>query len=195
MDSNYYHLFILINVSLLTVNIVLLLISVRHYLIEKTKPGEFIESDQSLAIESDGALVNSDVPDAYLKAESKRSDVLISKITEDRLLQEFEKAQAKLFFLKRSVSLNDVADLLGTNQRYASYIINKYFGSDFNSYVQRARIKYLIDCVEHDPNLLKMKFSVLADKAGFSSISKFSSVFKSVIGISPSAYFQRLRMR
>ncbi|MCS4226484.1 AraC family transcriptional regulator [Sphingobacterium sp. BIGb0165] len=195
MESNYHHLFILINVSLLMINIVLLLISVKQYLYEKSKPGEFIEPEQSLAIESDGTLANSDVPNEYLKEDSKRSDVLISKITEDRLLQEFEKAQANLFFLKRSVSLNDVADLLGTNQRYASFIINKYFGLDFNSYVQQARIKYLIECVEHDPNLLKMKFSVLADKAGFSSISKFSSVFKAVIGIPPSAYFQRLRMR
>ncbi|WP_293937334.1 helix-turn-helix domain-containing protein [Sphingobacterium sp. UBA5996] len=123
----------------------------------------------------------------------KQADVLMSKMTEDRLLEQFERAQAARFFLKKGVCLQDLADLLGTNPRYVSYILNRYVGLDFNNYIQQARIEYLIDCVERDPDLLSVKFSVLAEKAGFSSTSKFSSVFKAVKGIPPSEYFQRLR--
>ncbi|ULT23664.1 helix-turn-helix domain-containing protein [Sphingobacterium sp. E70] len=89
------------------------------------------------------------------------------------------------------MSLGDLADLLSTNQRYASYIVNMVTGQDFNNYVQQARIAYLIERVERDPELLNVKFSILAESAGFSSISKFSSVFKSVMGVPPSEYFQK----
>ncbi|MDR2271691.1 MAG: helix-turn-helix domain-containing protein [Sphingobacterium sp.] len=195
MESNYYNLFILINAALLIVNFVLLLIAAKQYQYQKCQVGELVEPAHCPDNDAGDKVGNSESPFGHIMEEPKRADVLISKITEERLLQEFGQAQASLFFLKPSISLHDVAALLGTNQRYASYIINKYVGLDFNSYVQHARVKYLLECIEHDPNLLKVKFSVLAEKAGFSSISKFSSVFKAVKGISPSEYFQRLRSR
>lgn len=125
----------------------------------------------------------------------RRTDVLMSKVTEDRLLKDFEKLKKSNFFLKQGVSLNDLASALDTNQRYVSYILNNYEGVDFNKYVQQIRISYVIECIEQDPDLLNEKFSVLAEKAGFSSVNKFSSVFKSIMEITPSEYFLKLRMK
>lgn len=123
----------------------------------------------------------------------KNNVVSISKATEGRLLEEFEKVKKQRFYLKPKISLADLAALIGTNERYMSYILRKYTGMDFNNYLQHARIGYLIECVEREPDLLNEKFSVLADKGGFSDTSKFSAVFKNVKGVSPSEYFQKIR--
>lgn len=187
---DYNDLFTLINCILSVVNLLLLLFFVLRYM-QSRKSAKVISSP----LDNDIRIENNDGEETICsKDELKCADVLMSKITEDRLVEQFERAQAARFFLKKGVSLQDLADLLGTNQRYASYILNRHVGLDFNNYIQQARIEYLINSVELNPDLLNVKFSVLAEKAGFSSISKFSSVFKAVKGIPPSEYFQRLRM-
>ncbi|MDQ1148189.1 YesN/AraC family two-component response regulator [Sphingobacterium zeae] len=190
LKMDYNDLFTLINCILSVVNLLLLLFFVLRY-IQSRKNAQVI----ALPLADDIRIENNDGEETICsKDELKCADVLMSKITEDRLVEQFERAQAARFFLKKGVSLQDLADLLGTNQRYASYILNRHVGLDFNNYIQQARIEYLINSVELNPDLLNVKFSVLAEKAGFSSISKFSSVFKAVKGIPPSEYFQRLRM-
>lgn len=190
LKMDYNDLFTLINCILSVVNLLLLLFFVLRYM-QSRKSAKVISSP----LDNDIRIENNDGEETICsKDELKCADVLMSKITEDRLVEQFERAQAARFFLKKGVSLQDLADLLGTNQRYASYILNRHVGLDFNNYIQQARIEYLINSVELNPDLLNVKFSVLAEKAGFSSISKFSSVFKAVKGIPPSEYFQRLRM-
>ncbi|MDR6733887.1 helix-turn-helix domain-containing protein [Sphingobacterium sp. 2149] len=190
LKMDYNDLFTLINCILSVVNLLLLLFFVLRYR-QSRKSAQVI----ALPLDDDIRIENNDGEETICsKDELKCADVLMSKITEDRLVEQFERAQAARFFLKKGVSLQDLADLLGTNQRYASYILNRHVGLDFNNYIQQARIEYLINSVELNPDLLNVKFSVLAEKAGFSSISKFSSVFKAVKGIPPSEYFQRLRM-
>ncbi|WP_293887043.1 MULTISPECIES: helix-turn-helix domain-containing protein [unclassified Sphingobacterium] len=190
LKMDYNDLFTLINCILSVVNLLLLLFFVLRYR-QSRKSAKVI----ALPLDDDIRIENNDGEETICsKDELKCADVLMSKITEDRLVEQFERAQAARFFLKKGVSLQDLADLLGTNQRYASYILNRHVGLDFNNYIQQARIEYLINSVELNPDLLNVKFSVLAEKAGFSSISKFSSVFKAVKGIPPSEYFQRLRM-
>lgn len=190
LKMDYNDLFTLINCILSVVNLLLLLFFVLRYM-QSRKSAKVISSP----LDNDIRIENNDGEETICsKDELKSADVLMSKITEDRLVEQFERAQAARFFLKKGVSLQDLADLLGTNQRYASYILNRHVGLDFNNYIQQARIEYLINSVELNPDLLNVKFSVLAEKAGFSSISKFSSVFKAVKGIPPSEYFQRLRM-
>ncbi|QQT30809.1 AraC family transcriptional regulator [Sphingobacterium multivorum] len=190
LEMDYNDLFTLINCILSVVNFMLLIFFVLRY-----KQSRQNLNTSSIPLVDENVTANSKEPEiTCVRDELKRTEVLMSKVTEDRLVEQFEKAQAARFFLKKGVSLQDLADLLGTNQRYVSYILNRYVGLDFNNYIQQARIEYLIHCVERDPDLLNVKFSVLAEKAGFSSISKFSSVFKAVKGIPPSEYFQRLRM-
>ncbi|MFC3353480.1 helix-turn-helix domain-containing protein [Sphingobacterium zeae] len=189
---DYNDLFIVINCILSIVNLILLIYFVFRY--KRSKQG----GDRIIVPKAD-TIVAQDLDDEQLVSDStcdeaKPAEVLISKVTEDRLVEQLEKAKAARFFLKKGVNLQDLADLLGTNPRYVSYILNRYVGQDFNNYIQQARIEYLITCVERDPDLLNVKFSVLAEKFGFSSISKFSSVFKAVKGIPPSEYFQRLRV-
>ncbi|MEN5058393.1 helix-turn-helix domain-containing protein [Sphingobacterium kitahiroshimense] len=193
IELMYDGLFSLINGIVSLVNMFLLGFTINRY---KTRKVVKILQQQE-AIENP----ENNVPEEKLtvslagssKEDSKRADILISKVTEDRLIEEFEKVKEEQFFLKKGISIKDLAKMLGTNQRYVSYILNKHTGMDFNNFVQQSRVDYLIESIEEDPEMLNVKFSVLADKAGFSSMSKFSTVFKSVKGVPPSEYFHRLR--
>lgn len=186
-------LFSLINGLTSLVNMLVLGYTMNSYLYKKGKPsaaqGE-IEKKNEFNVRKKLLKVEL-IASSY--EHQNRSDVLISKVTEDRILENFEKAKESHFFLKKGISIKDLSEILCTNQRYVSYILNKYTGMDFNNFVQHARVDYVIESVQEDPDLLKAKFSVLADKGGFSSMSKFSTVFKAVKGISPSTYFQQLR--
>ncbi|GAA4171573.1 helix-turn-helix domain-containing protein [Sphingobacterium ginsenosidimutans] len=187
MEGNYNILILILNITICVINVLLLVITYKQRQLKKEQKN--VSSLDSVIKEDEE--FDEIIPDKIETEQSKKGEVLISKITADRLIEEFNKAHSNKFFLKKGVSLGDLADLLSTNQRYASYIVNMVTGQDFNNYVQQARIAYLIERVERDPELLNVKFSILAESAGFSSISKFSSVFKSVMGVPPSEYFQK----
>lgn len=116
--------------------------------------------------------------------------LLISDDTERRLIHELELLETQHFYLNKELSLSSLANQLNTNQRYVSYAIRKYKEMDFHTYIQHRRIHYITKRLKNEPELLDYKLSYLAEISGFSSHSKFSAVFKSVTGISPSTFVQ-----
>lgn len=120
-------------------------------------------------------------------------DINISKETESRLLHEFAKQEARLFFLEKGITVRQLASYMGTNARYVAYIVQKFRNKNFYDYVQCKRIEYIIDQFEKSPKLLDFKLSHLADMAGFVSLSKFSIAFKMVMGMPPSAFVHLLK--
>lgn len=123
----------------------------------------------------------------------KIKEIQISEDTEMRLLREFNEQEDALFFLEKNVSLNSLALILQSNQRYTSYIIHKYRGKDYYAYIQMKRIEYIVDRLKKDSALLDYKLSHLADISGFSNPSKFSTAFKQKMGIPPSAFVHLLK--
>lgn len=98
-------------------------------------------------------------------------------------------------YTDRNFNLSALSVKLKTNTKYLSYIINKYKKKDFNSYINELRILYIIKKMENNPAYLNYKISYLADECGFSSHSKFTAVFKSVVGMSPSRFMDMLARR
>ncbi len=121
------------------------------------------------------------------------SDLNIAIETETRLIRELSELEQENFFLDREITLNKLAGRLSSNQKYVSHIIKKYRNLDFNDYLQHKKINYLLEQVAIDPALLDYKLAYLAELSGFSSHSKFTTAFKSVIGKTPSQYIDELR--
>lgn len=193
IELNLNGLVSLMNGVISFVNILLFAFTIKKFIsTEKSTPSTNGHTDVPL---------KTDLPIRKLAVEcvaSTRDDfgriqVLTSKFTEDRLIKEFEKAIEQQFFLIKGICLKDLTAMLGTNQRYASYILNKYTGMNFSNFVQHARILYLIALVEQNPCLLNLKLTSLAEKAGFSSMSKFCSAFRALKGVAPSEYFRHQR--
>jgi AraC-like DNA-binding protein len=111
------------------------------------------------------------------------SDAIEEKILKD--LKEFERGKK---YTDKQISLSMLAGMLNTNTKYLSHVLNTYLNKDFNTYINELRVKYIIEKIEQNEKFKNYKLSVLAEECGFSSHSKFSAVFKSVTGFSPSTF-------
>lgn len=119
--------------------------------------------------------------------------ISISQETVERLLSELEKLEEDAFFTQADISLTIVAAKLQTNPRYVSYIIHTHRMGDFSNYINKLRVNFILNKFRDDPEYLEYKLSYIAKELGFSSHSKFASVFKTITGISPSVFIFHLK--
>ncbi|MEN5058394.1 helix-turn-helix domain-containing protein [Sphingobacterium kitahiroshimense] len=193
IEFMYDKLFLVTNGLISLVNMVLLFITFKRFKAWLMPPGDHPEEHEHKTEKLNERKIS--VRIRRNRRKDAGDSILMSMFTEKRLLQELEKATEELFFIKKTVSLKDLAGLLCTNQRYVSYILKKHKKLDFTSFVQQCRVDYFIKLVGQNPDLLNENMAVLASKVGFSSFSKFSTVFKAQKGITPLEYFQTLRAK
>ncbi|CAM3094892.1 helix-turn-helix domain-containing protein [Elizabethkingia anophelis] len=120
---------------------------------------------------------------------------LMSLETEQLLLAKLENFEKDKLFKDKKVSLSYVATHIGTNTKYLSFIIKKYKGKDFTTYINELRINYILEKLNTEPVYRQYKISTLAEDAGFSSHSKFATIFKSVTDVSPSHFIKYIETK
>ncbi len=125
-------------------------------------------------------------------AESLETPVMTSE-TEQKLLRQLREFEESVLFTDRNMSLPFLAAHLGTNIKYLSHIINRYKQKDFNNYINKLRISYIIRQLRENPEFRKYKIAALADESGFSSANKFTTVFKKVTEIPPSVFIRHIQ--
>lgn len=85
-------------------------------------------------------------------------------------------------YLADQITINDIAERLGTDRRSLSRFINERYGINFSRWISEMRI-------EEAKRLMEAKSEVslewVALQTGFSSLSYFSKVFSQVVGVSP----------
>ncbi len=133
------------------------------------------------------------VPKIVLKEINADNDLNISLETENRLVKDLNLMENEQFYLDKNITLNKLAHRLHSNQKYVSFIIRKYKNQNFNDYILHLRIQFLIKELNENKVMLDYKLSYLADLSGFSSHSKFTMAFKSVVGMPPSQYIESKR--
>ena len=124
------------------------------------------------------------------KPEPKKNVIL--KETEEHILNKLKKFENSKRFINKDISLAVLAGQLDSNTKYLSEIINSHYQVNFNTYINKLRINYIIEKLKNDPNFINYKISYLADNCGFSSHSSFATVFKSITGISPVKFIELL---
>lgn len=129
---------------------------------------------------------------AHGEADKERKPIM-SPEKESELLHYFYEFEQSAQFLEKGFTLSALASLMRTNTKYVSHVIKQHKKSDFNGYINALRIEYIIKKLNEDPEWRKYKVSFLADKAGFSSHSQFSEVFKTIAGLSPSVFISHLK--
>ncbi|GAB3423484.1 hypothetical protein GCM10027516_22730 [Niabella aquatica] len=118
--------------------------------------------------------------------------LFIPEETKQRLLNSLEAFECSDLFTFGNMSLSYLSAHLNTNTKYLSYVIKKYKQTDFNNYINELRINYIIKNLKNIPEWRQYKISVLAEKGGFSSHSKFATIFKAHTGLSPSVFIKNL---
>lgn len=130
------------------------------------------------------------------KSQEKEEKIPLMPVeAEEKLLVKLHDFENKQLYLERKVSLSYVASEIETNTKYLSYIIKKHREKDFNEYINDLRINYIVQKITNDPVYRQYKINTLAEEAGFSSHSKFASVFKATLGISPSEFIKYFKQK
>lgn len=190
-------------ISLLMVSILLVIIIILGYLWYRKKRkkdyqryqeiiGElsqkgFVSTNSVIALKLD------DDPPHQESEIEKRDRPRISEEAEQKIMVGLKAFENSDHFRNANYALADLASEIGVNTKYLSQVLNSRYGRDFNTYINELRINYIIEKLKTDNDYHLYKLSFLAEECGFSSHSKFSAVFKSVTGLTPSRFMSYLK--
>lgn len=83
-------------------------------------------------------------------------------------------------YTKCDLSLNEIAEILGTNRTYVSVGINSFYKKNFSSYLNTYRWDELQNTIQED-DLISNK--ELATKCGFGSVDSMKRIIKQETGL------------
>ena len=95
---------------------------------------------------------------------------------------------------KLGFNVDRLSELVHSRPRYVSQAINQEYGSNFNSLLNEYRIKEACRRLAGNPDYANMTIEGIAESVGFKSRTSFGALFKSITGLSPSAYQKISRM-
>lgn len=92
-------------------------------------------------------------------------------------------------YRRKDISLDIIAEALGTNRTYISKCINNIAKMTFYNYINMYRIREATDIISKG----NMNFKELSDFLGYSSLSVFYRAFQRDTGLLPGKYRQAIR--
>lgn len=108
------------------------------------------------------------------------------------ILRRLENLEQEKFFLDQNCSLRQVAQLLKTNPKYLSQVVNQEKKSSFTNYINELRINYLLSRLVQDEDFRTSKLSYIAASIGYNNLNTFNTAFKKKQGILPSYFIKEL---
>ena len=105
---------------------------------------------------------------------------------EDMLMKQIvSKMEAEKLYLRKGLTITDLAAELNSNKTYISIILNQRRGKSFSAFVNGYRIEYAKSLMLEHP---EMRVADVADAAGFADETSFFRNFKQATGLTPSAW-------
>lgn len=131
----------------------------------------------------------------YILWMSKKSCLLNEKVeesTQETLFLEIdEKLTSKLVnelaFLDFNLNVKDLANEIGTNEKYLSQVINKKYNKNFSNFINDYRIIYAKELLLNE-EYSNYTIEAIGNLSGFNSKTTFNSTFKKLTGVTPSGY-------
>ena len=151
--------------------------------IEEKKTGEKHEVDD---IEVNDILI----PEPFGQ-DDKNSKNISEEVTQF-ILQELRIFESKELFLKKGITLANLAKNIKTNTAYLSEIINTHKGKNFASYLNDLRIDFALNRLVNDKKFRSYKLSVIAEELGYNNEQAFSLAFKKKTGTTLSTYIKEI---
>lgn len=129
----------------------------------------------------------------YTEKKDTGKKISIPQETEQILLNKLKRFENSKRYTNNDMSLAVLAGQFETNTKYLSEVINKHYNVNFNTYINKLRIGFIVEKLKSDSNFMNYKISYLAEACGFSSHSSFATVFKSITGIAPITFIELLK--
>lgn len=91
------------------------------------------------------------------------------------------------------LNMIELADIMQTNTTYLSRLINRAYGVNFSTFINRYRVHEVCRLLKQG-EANHQTIEALALRSGFKSRSSFHSAFKKEIGVTPTQFLERLEM-
>lgn len=117
---------------------------------------------------------------------SKLDEQLVKRLRKE--ISDFEKRKG---FLEKGITSSKLASQFGTNTAYLSQYINEFEKSNFNTYINKLRIKHVTEKIYTDKKWRNYSVESLAEACGFSNRQSFTNTFYEQNGIRPADFIKK----
>jgi AraC-like DNA-binding protein len=109
------------------------------------------------------------------------------------ILKNLEKFEANKKYLEKDMNLVRIAELLHTNTKYVTKIIQRYRGKGTIEYISDLKIDHIVELLKTQNRFRNYTNKALGEEAGFGSTQNFTRAFKARNEISPTYFIQELK--
>ena len=92
-------------------------------------------------------------------------------------------------------SLAVLAQLVGSNTRYVSWVINTKYGKNFKTFLNEYRIRTASKMLVDTEKFGNLTIASIAEKVGYKSPASFHLAFKKIYGMTPAVYVKLARQK
>ena len=133
-------------------------------------------------------------PDVTQQADDnlkKQQGISLGEEQRNRLLNSITSVLEKVEVIARSdFNLNMLADMVGTNTKYVSWVINDTYGKNFKTLLNEYRIREACRRMADREHYANVTIQTIYEELGYSSAAGFINAFRNVNGMTPSAYLK-----
>lgn len=106
----------------------------------------------------------------------------------EKLYLEMEKLMSEGIFRQKNLSLEKMAEMLGSNRTYVSNTVNKMANTSFYNYVNTYRIREAVRILSEQTDDSDISLKYVADYVGYNSVQVFHRAFKEETGVTPGIF-------
>lgn len=128
------------------------------------------------------------------KSVEKRNNSVPEDVQE-KILNELANFEDNKEFLNKNVSAKFIAQAIGTNTTYLSFVVNNYKDKNLSRYISDLRVEYSIQRMIKDKKFRAYSIKAIASEVGFKSQEAFSKAFYRMTGIYPSYFIDNLNKK
>lgn len=145
-----------------------------------------------IAFEVDGDRVKDEDKLPLMKVENRYHSSSLRGVDGTQLYAQLKYIlDSEKLYLNPNLSLRELADLLGTNTKYLSQVVNHIAGYNFQRFINLYRIRD-VKAKMQDPTLDHLTLFGVARQCGFKNKSTFYKVFKDITNMTPRNYLSSI---
>lgn len=121
----------------------------------------------------------------------KQASISLTEEQRNRLLNSITSVLENVEVIANSdFNLNMLAEMVGTNTKYVSWVINDTYGKNFKTLLNEYRIREACRRMADREHYGNVTIQTIYEELGYSSAAGFINAFRNVNGMTPSAYLR-----
>ena len=165
--------------------------SIEHVQTEQTEQAEAVPTTVETENEETSMLVSPENTDG---SDASADDDLLTKTQADLLLVAIAHVmEDSRVVCNPDFSLSTLAQMVNSNTKYVSWVINKNYGKNFKTYLNEYRIRTASQLLADTEQFANTTIAAVAERVGYKSPASFHQAFKKIYGMTPAAYVKLAR--